>query len=129
MTNSTLTADFTINDAATLAVNQSGTLTFSNGLTGGGTPQQALFNVMGSGTLDFSSASGSFNGLTTVSSGTLNITGSLGGNVNVSSGTLKGTGTAGGDVTIQSGGTLVGDYNTTPALTVSGKLTLDAGRR
>ncbi|MGV0879911.1 autotransporter-associated beta strand repeat-containing protein, partial [Martelella sp. FLE1502] len=123
-TNGVLGHGITINDSATLAINQTGTLGFANSLTGGANPGQALLNVTGTGQLNFTSSSSAFNGLTTISNGTFNITGALGGDVKVTGGTLQGTGTLGGDVTIESGGTLSGDISIGSPLVISGELTL-----
>ncbi len=62
---------------------------------------------LGTGSLDITSGGNSYNGLTIVSNGTLNIHGTIPGAVTVKSGTtLGGNGIIGGTVTVQAGGTL-----------------------
>jgi autotransporter-associated beta strand protein len=72
------------------------------------------------------SALNTYNGLTTVTAGTLVVNGSLAGGVTVNSGaSLGGTGTIAGAVTVQSGGTLApGSSTTIGTLTVNNALTL-----
>jgi autotransporter-associated beta strand protein len=77
----------------------------------------------GTGTLTLS-GNNSYNGETTVSEGTLNVSGSLAdGAVNVTGGALGGTGTIGGPVTIFPGGTLTPGDQTIGSLTVNNSLT------
>lgn len=82
---------------------------------------------LGAGTLTLSGAN-NYNGITTVSNGTLVVSGSIAGSANVqSSATLKVTGSIGADATVASGATLVGNGTVNGAVTVSSGGTLTAG--
>jgi autotransporter-associated beta strand protein len=116
-----------VTDNGVLAFDRSDTVTITRAISGSGD-----LDMIGSGTLIYD-AQGSATGLTTVSSGTLEVGDSntpaafLSGGVDVlSGGTLMGHGAVNGDVTVGSGGTLR-PGGTIGTLTVNGNVSLAAG--
>ena len=112
----------------TLTINQSTTLGYSGAISGG-----TALNIVkaGSGQLTLLGDTSGWNGLTTVSNGTLlanNPSGSTGsGNVSVYGGTLGGNGNIAGSVSVFPGGTLAPGSNSLETLTIGGNLTLSSG--
>ncbi|MGV0877255.1 autotransporter-associated beta strand repeat-containing protein, partial [Martelella sp. FLE1502] len=106
--------EIAVSEGAILAVNATGTVTFSSGnvisssVNTAGTP--AAFNIE-SGTAVLNSDSRGFFGNTNVQSG----------------GTLTGIGKIGGTVTVESGGTLQGSVTNSPPLTAGSALVFEAG--
>ena len=98
-------------------------ITITNELTSGASPDGGLIKL-GSGTLTLSGAN-SYNGMTTVSNGTLLVNGSVAGLVTVASGTLGGTGEIDNAVTVQ-GGQIAPGTNGIGTLTLTSNLTLNA---
>ncbi len=87
---------------------------------------QALSKT-GAGTVTLTGTN-TYNGITTVSAGTLDVTGTVAGATSVASGaSLAGTGTLTGLVTVASGGTLTPGSSNASMLTLSGGLTLNSG--
>ncbi|QQM30060.1 autotransporter domain-containing protein [Martelella lutilitoris] len=111
--NAAVAGQISIANGAVLAVNATGTVTFttSNVISdgGGSSATPAAFNIV-AGTAEVNSSSTRFSGNTTAMNG----------------GTLTGTGALGGTVTVQQGGTLKGTVQTGP-LTTGDSLVLQAG--
>jgi len=112
----------------TLTINQSATLSYSGAIAGGTALNLAK---TGSGQLTLLGDTSGWNGLTTVSNGTLlanNPSGSTGsGDVSVYGGTLGGNGYIAGSVYVYPAGTLTPGSNSLETLTISGNLTLSSG--
>ena len=112
----------------TLTINQNTTLSYSGAISGG-----TALNLVktGRGQLTLLGDTGGWNGLTTVSNGTLlanNPSGSTGyGNVAVYGGTLGGNGYIAGPVSIYAGGTLAPGSNSLETLIIASDLTLNPG--
>ena len=109
----------------TLTINESITTTYPGAIAGG-----TALNLVktGSGQLTLLGDTSGWNGLTTVSNGTLlanNPSGSTGsGNVSVFGGKLGGNGYIAGSVFVYAGGTLAPGSNSLETLTIAGDLTL-----
>jgi len=112
----------------TLTINQNTTLSYSGAIAGG-----TALNLVktGSGQLTLLGDTSGWNGLTTVSNGTLladNPSGSTGsGDVSVYGGTLGGNGYIAGSVYVYPTGTLTPGSNSLETLTIGGDLTLSYG--
>ena len=112
----------------TLTVNQNTTLSYSGAIAGG-----TAINLVktGSGQLTLLGDTSGWNGLTTVSNGTLlanNPSGSTGsGSVSVYGGTLGGNGYIAGPVSVYAGGTLAPGSNSLETLIIASDLTLSPG--
>jgi autotransporter-associated beta strand protein len=109
-------------DSGAFAINIDQEFDHSN--IGGDNAADGGLTKLGAGTLTLTAAN-TYNGVTTVSNGTLFVDGSIPANAVASAGgTLGGNGTIGGTVNVAVGGTLAPGVGDTGALTITGNLNL-----